>query len=127
MIRRPPRSTRTDTLFPYTTLFRSRQFTQDCAGARVLGVYILNTLQSFVACPIDHGIKQAVLVAEQIVHRRERAARSLDDRIDADALVSLFEEQRFGRVQDRSEESRVGKEGVSTCQSRGGTYNLKKK
>src|SRR3546814_2011111 len=31
MIRRPPRSTRTDTLFPYTTLFRSlslRQFFQ---------------------------------------------------------------------------------------------------
>src|SRR3546814_9455936 len=26
MIRRPPRSTRTDTLFPYTTLFRSRHF-----------------------------------------------------------------------------------------------------
>src|SRR3546814_8784646 len=26
MIRRPPRSTRTDTLFPYTTLFRSRVF-----------------------------------------------------------------------------------------------------
>src|SRR3546814_16431019 len=25
MIRRPPRSTRTDTLFPYATLFRSRQ------------------------------------------------------------------------------------------------------
>src|SRR3546814_1674818 len=25
MIRRPPRSTRTDTLFPYTTLFRSAQ------------------------------------------------------------------------------------------------------
>src|SRR3546814_3975837 len=25
MIRRPPRSTRTDTLFPYTTLFRSRE------------------------------------------------------------------------------------------------------
>src|SRR3546814_8855177 len=29
MIRRPPRSTRTDTLFPYTTLFRSRR---DVAG-----------------------------------------------------------------------------------------------
>src|SRR3546814_8567703 len=28
MIRRPPRSTRTDTLFPYTTLFRS------CVGQR---------------------------------------------------------------------------------------------
>src|SRR3546814_5209782 len=28
MIRRPPRSTRTDTLFPYTTLFRSPQATR---------------------------------------------------------------------------------------------------
>src|SRR3546814_3757082 len=28
MIRRPPRSTRTDTLFPYTTLFRSLGFGQ---------------------------------------------------------------------------------------------------
>src|SRR3546814_4498674 len=28
MIRRPPRSTRTDTLFPYTTLFRSSQVRQ---------------------------------------------------------------------------------------------------
>src|SRR3546814_2893532 len=28
MIRRPPRSTRTDTLFPYTTLFRSRRRAQ---------------------------------------------------------------------------------------------------
>src|SRR3546814_5003706 len=40
MIRRPPRSTRTDTLFPYTTLFRSQddfgillQYGADCIGA----------------------------------------------------------------------------------------------
>src|SRR3546814_11192298 len=31
MIRRPPRSTRTDTLFPYTTLFRSLQAPPGCA------------------------------------------------------------------------------------------------
>src|SRR3546814_8286577 len=30
MIRRPPRSTRTDTLFPYTTLFRSTRRSPDC-------------------------------------------------------------------------------------------------
>src|SRR3546814_8277367 len=35
MIRRPPRSTRTDTLLPYTTLFRSRHAeTFDIAGRR---------------------------------------------------------------------------------------------
>src|SRR3546814_7946363 len=28
MIRRPPRSTRTDTLFPYTTLFRSHRYSE---------------------------------------------------------------------------------------------------
>src|SRR3546814_6241270 len=34
MIRRPPRSTRTDTLFPYTTLFRSRRAAHDLFGRR---------------------------------------------------------------------------------------------
>src|SRR3546814_20984679 len=44
MIRRPPRSTRTDTLFPYTTLFRSRRVEHEPArhGAvafRVVGIH----------------------------------------------------------------------------------------
>src|SRR3546814_1169124 len=34
MIRRPPRSTRTDTLFPYTTLCRSVPFERVAAAAR---------------------------------------------------------------------------------------------
>src|SRR3546814_6341085 len=34
MIRRPPRSTRTDTLFPYTTLFRSGDAAANIAGVR---------------------------------------------------------------------------------------------
>src|SRR3546814_10503513 len=36
MIRRPPRSTRTDTLLPYTPLFRSRRLGQLGDGARHL-------------------------------------------------------------------------------------------
>src|SRR3546814_20485920 len=44
MIRRPPRSTRTDTLFPYTTLFRSR------SGLRgVLAAVVLLLVVSLVA------------------------------------------------------------------------------
>src|SRR3546814_15844725 len=39
MIRRPPRSTRTDTLFPYTTLFRSPgNGTASCDGETVMRV-----------------------------------------------------------------------------------------
>src|SRR3546814_10588032 len=42
MIRRPPRSTRTDTLFPYTTLFRSPRLSDqfDAAG----GLWLLQPL-----------------------------------------------------------------------------------
>src|SRR3546814_6252402 len=40
MIRRPPRSTRTDTLFPYTTLFRSSPFLNEFHTGTKLLVYI---------------------------------------------------------------------------------------
>src|SRR3546814_6113019 len=36
MIRRPPRSTRTDTLFPYTTLFRSFAMERSGVGERLI-------------------------------------------------------------------------------------------
>src|SRR3546814_5660104 len=38
MIRRPPRSTRTDTLFPYTTLFRSKAIPKFTPGADLKAV-----------------------------------------------------------------------------------------
>src|SRR3546814_10716167 len=37
MIRRPPRSTRTDPLFPYTTLFRSHRIEAEIAFRRAIG------------------------------------------------------------------------------------------
>src|SRR3546814_13799011 len=38
-------------------------------------------------------------------------------------VVRKFAKARIGRVSDRSEERRVGKEGVSTCKSRGSPDN----
>src|SRR3546814_7507399 len=51
MIRRPPRSTRTDTLFPYTTLFRSRAIGDD--GLLVLNGddVVLRRQAEALACP----------------------------------------------------------------------------
>src|SRR3546814_4904928 len=42
MIRRPPRSTRTDTLFPYTTLFRSRRARECRVAAQACQVVVSN-------------------------------------------------------------------------------------
>src|SRR3546814_7985799 len=39
MIRRPPRSTRTDTLFPYTTLFRSVPRPGEAPACGIIGAY----------------------------------------------------------------------------------------
>src|SRR3546814_10492471 len=44
MIRRPPRSTRTDTLFPYTTLFRSHVI-DECCSAIVVCLRVRRALQ----------------------------------------------------------------------------------
>src|SRR3546814_14411871 len=44
MIRRPPRSTRTDTLFPYTTLFRSWRVYTHVDAARGIRVMVGDSL-----------------------------------------------------------------------------------
>src|SRR3546814_7687351 len=51
MIRRPPRSTRTDTLFPYTTLFRSNiiERNRNQADRLLLDACRLDTLHGFPA------------------------------------------------------------------------------
>src|SRR3546814_2898284 len=55
MIRRPPRSTRTDTLFPYTTLFRSRAPFDLCTKRKAESVIgrIVPPLVEFAAQKID--------------------------------------------------------------------------
>src|SRR3546814_7932254 len=57
MIRRPPRSTRTDTLFPYTTLFRSRP----AEGAAADGFeVVLARSGTRVAVPFGVSIAEAL-------------------------------------------------------------------
>src|SRR3546814_12648990 len=56
MIRRPPRATRTDTLFPYTTLCRSR----DCAGPVLIlqGASDIQVSPEKDALALDHALLQ---------------------------------------------------------------------
>src|SRR3546814_13465274 len=96
MIRRPPRSTRTDTLFPYTTLFRSQRHSKRLLGLdtvqnhpnhalqlRVFGfaafhepaehVLILALEQTHVARTVD-----VVKVGINFFHERDRKSTRLN-------------------------------------------------
>src|SRR3546814_4828706 len=65
MILRPPRSTRTDTLFPYTTLFRSPVQQPVDSGNRGFGPrakQLVRGKQRFMRFPADHiGLDAALL------------------------------------------------------------------
>src|SRR3546814_11233394 len=52
MIRRPPRSTRTDTLFPYTTLFRSPARLESRQGGRP--IVLINQAQTILLVVCRH-------------------------------------------------------------------------
>src|SRR3546814_13744287 len=124
MIRRPPRSTRTDTLFPYTTLFRSlakrdRSLCSAMAAARNQHVEILG-----------HGWSNQSLIlyarGRFEVVRRSIAERSAKPLANSTPMATLRRWRPHVRMV-RSEERRVGKECGSTCRYRGSPYNDKKK
>src|SRR3546814_19832358 len=108
MIRRPPRSTRTDTLFPYTTLFRSNK------KVRLVLTYPPSTGRNFAE--IIRAIDSLQLTDAQSV------ATPVNWNPGEEVIVSpkLSDEEAKSRF--RSEERREGKEGVRTCRVRGPPY-----
>src|SRR3546814_15357792 len=77
MIRRPPRSTRTDTLFPYTTLFRSNY------DLIIGGYYFQEKLHGGVAMPASNiylPIFFGVPIAQEYLTQGYFAGSNLDTR-----------------------------------------------
>src|SRR3546814_11314136 len=74
MIRRPPRSTRTDTLFPYTTLFRSVQ-EELCRGEPPEGRYLAEPDRPAGAAA-GHGRLSRQVRADDLRRASDREPRS---------------------------------------------------
>src|SRR3546814_20982154 len=110
MKERPPRSTLTATLLPYTTLFRSRQRSSRCKRTHLTG-------ESHVA----EG-QQDRTELERRLRRREPGQPPLH-LLRAEGRHRGL--QRRCRGLPRSEERRVGKACVSTCRSRWSPYHKK--
>src|SRR3546814_14127376 len=132
MIRRPPRSTRTDTLFPYTTLFRSWKPNPD------LEIFAEAGYQEFRSLQQQRGLNNPTngrAVDPDTVTLYEgtsdfKSGTFLDvpvttygvqrDPYDKNQQYTIGAQQFFGEssISSRSEERRVGKECVSTCRYR---------
>src|SRR3546814_6515010 len=80
MIRRPPRSTRTDTLFPYTTLFRSQGFERCEPRARIRQPGVVDRVQAAEGGD-DVGARQAV-VQRRDHHVPERGIQARVEDLD---------------------------------------------
>src|SRR3546814_18273426 len=109
MIRRPPRSTLTDTLCPYTSLFRSAM----AAQADGVGV---------VTLPREPGQEMLVPApcgAEGAMNEKQRRFPGVPLRRPVDELQPRRSRQNAAR----SEERRVGQECVSTGRSRWSPYH----
>src|SRR3546814_20714626 len=130
MIRRPPISTRTDTLFPYTTLFRSdgyhgptssalgRIFSAGDFGGSVLGtqVGLARRLQA-----LQHDLELLILGPASPPTR----LHNFQPLNLGTALITVHKDRSQHHA--RSEERRVGKECVSTFRSRWSPDTEKKK
>src|SRR3546814_3639766 len=116
MQRRPPRSTRTDTLFPSTTLFRSivdrlegalaEQLGDDVGGAEQFvrhGDDIDIERRLFAVVDVDRRHLDAAIARQRVARRRiagirERGDEPLDDlRIDYSAAALAAELHRRGQ------------------------------
>src|SRR3546814_21138969 len=116
MIRRPPRSTRTDTLFPYTTLFRSDSY----AGGNRHHCRPFHCARRQENSPERRGAARAArfwrVGAADRSSSEERDASGTDADQERHAACSSC--GNAGGRRCRSGVRRLGKEGLSTCSIR---------
>src|SRR3546814_7667865 len=104
MIRRPPRSTRTDTLFPYTTLFRSLP---EAGAAVARDMDLLHAVQARFQIVGRTELDRRLDIPELRVARRKKAVNGFGLDEQAPTFVALpLAVDHFDRIvgKDRSEE-----------------------
>src|SRR3546814_10718812 len=101
MIRRPPRSTRTDTLFPYTTLFRSwnqslRLVLTNAGGDKAMSLDVFRLMQATDALRNRNEVAAySALAAEAALPGEAVAAIAAAKRA---GIVTAGDSQQIGRA-----------------------------
>src|SRR3546814_10610532 len=92
MLRRPPRSTRTDTLFPYTTLFRSLDHRQ-CGAHAMAGLVELQLaarkVRRLALVQRTHGLRHRFAVGLAGLFQRRLHDRSEEHTSELQSLMRI--------------------------------------
>src|SRR3546814_960092 len=100
MIRRPPRSTRTDTLFPYTALFRSARHRSRQRPARVRQERPLRSLRAAGRrrhAAAGHQAPDVISVPDDVavVHRSEEHTSELQSLMRISYAVFCLKKKKY--------------------------------
>src|SRR3546814_14995112 len=130
MLRRPPRSTRTDTLFPYTTLFRSLEdvdaffdtyYAPNNAVLTIVGDFVMEDAKKWVeqyfANIPSSDLPEKPDISEPRQTQEKRFTK--EDKLANKPAIAIA----YKMPDRRTEQRRVGKECVRTCKSRWSTYD----
>src|SRR3546814_17757568 len=122
MISRPPRSTATYTLSPYTALFRSGERVFSKIGTAEVATDPMppNVADTFLMMKPRDAWPDPRKPKEVLIAEIEAAVSTIPGN---NYEFTQPIEMRFNELISRSEERRVGKECVSTCRSRWSPYN----
>src|SRR3546814_3490986 len=106
MIRRPPRSTRTDTLFPYTTLFRSYHAPVRLGQRRLPGRAQwrggdapADGYRVAARCPVRHRYRQSCAAQDQ---RSEEHTSELQSLMRISYAVFCLKKKKENKLQKNS-------------------------
>src|SRR3546814_6684426 len=108
MIRRPPRSTRTDTLFPYTTLFRSETAERRRGERLATGFRQLEREVELGGILFGAAVEQrqpAVAMAEKTQHRSEEHTSELQSLMRISYAVFCLKKKKEAEHKRESEKS----------------------
>src|SRR3546814_15096843 len=106
MIRRPPRSTRTDTLFPYTTLFRSTEFNGNSlvSGTTQKGELAGTNLAGFENITLPPGagaVSFSYTEADNTLTAKDLAGEVLGTAVVSDDLITGNKTEKLDRKSTR--------------------------
>src|SRR3546814_20365209 len=111
MIRRPPRSTRTDTLFPYTTLFRSEHFS---GSATRIAEDIRRRVWQQLRITVSAGVAPNKFLAKIASEWNKPDGLFVITPAQVDDFVQALEVKRLHGV-GRVTAEKLGRLGIRTC------------